>query len=535
MSLQPAEVIERSSTSVSWVYLSNLTFLLSGAVFYLYLAHVLSYNDLGAVVILSAIAALMPVVFSLGIGTGFQHFLSYHLGRSDIPVLKRLVRSAFFFAFVLSLAAAGATFVLSSGLSDLFFRTRAYTGAIAFLAVFVGLQRANTTLQSVLLGLQKFSRYAMVYIAGSVATYGAAVVLFWLRPGVDSIVMGWALGAALACALYSVVILRTSGSWGLVPKTASGPGDSDLYRSLLAYSLPLFVWSVLVTGALYVDRLILASIADLATVGVYNYALLIASGSLVIVAPFATILVPKNSTSFGKRDGTEIRDRTRSAITLITLVYAPIGLGIAALGPFLLRYLAGPGFVSASVSMIVLLVIYAVFVPYSILTSVAAGTRRTRAFATAAALALGANVAVSVALVPRFGMLGAALGNSSMVWAPFLVFYIELRNTGLIEFDLPSLGRIWLAAGGMSVAVGIPLWLLGYSLVFVPIFVIIGIVLLAVSLRLLGAITTETGETLVQVLPGWLRGLRHAIYWLAPAYRRETAQPMKGAGLLYQR
>lgn len=536
MTLQPVEVIEPPSTSVFWVYLSSFTFLLAGAIFYLYLARALPESDLGAVVILSAIAALMPVAFSLGIGPGFQHFLSFYLGRSDLSVLKRLVQSAFFFALVLSLASAVTTLALSTGLSDLFFHTRAYSGAIAILAVFAGLQTANSTLQSVLLGLQRFATYSVVFIAGSVATYGLALGFLWVRPGVDSIVLGWTVGATFACALYVAAILRASGSWsvpaGTLPGAERGP---SLPRSVLAYSLPLFVWSILATGALYVDRLVLASVADLASVGVYNYALLIASGSAVIVGPFTTILIPKASRFFGQRNDAEIRSLTRSAITLITLIYAPIGLGVAALGPFLLEYLAGPGFVVASGPMAVLLVLAAIFIPYTILSSIAAGTRRTLAFAKAAGLALITNVVLSVFLVPRFGMLGAAVGNSSMSWVPFAVFYAELRPTGLVRFDLHSLGRIWFATGAMAVVVGVPLWFLGYSLVFVPVFVLAGIACLAVLVRLLGAISPETATTLLQLMPKWLRGMRFAIYWLAPEYRRDGVPAVSGVGLSYSR
>lgn len=527
--------MEPSSTSIPWVYLSSVTFLLAGAVFYLYLARVLSADELGAVVILSAIAALMTVVFSLGIGPGFQHFLSFHLGRSETTTLRTLVRSAFFFATVLAAASAIATLALSVAFSDFFFHTRAYVGAFAILALFAGFQTANSAFQSVLQGLQRFAAYSAVFIAGSIATYGLALGFVWMRPGVESVVVGWALGAAIGCALSILAIVRTRRSWSVEPNAAEGTAERGLHRSILAYSLPLFVWSVLATGALYVDRLVLASVANLASVGVYNYALLIASGASVVVGPFATILVPKASRWFGQRNEEEIRTLTRTAITLIALVYLPVGLGIASLGPFLLRYLAGPAFVTASLPMVVLLVISAIFVPYSILSSVAAGTRRTLAFAKAASLALLANVVLSVVLVPRLGMVGAALGNSSMVWVPFLVFYLELRHTGLVRFDLPALGRIWLAAGLMAMVIGVPLWFLGYDPILVPVFVAAGVASLAVSLRLSGAITPPTAGTLLQLLPRWLRGLRHIIHWLAAASEDARAETVGGAGLTYQR
>jgi hypothetical protein len=56
-------------------------YLLSGTVFYVYLAHVLQADKLGSVVVLAAVAAIMSVALSLGIGSGFQHFLSFFPGQ----------------------------------------------------------------------------------------------------------------------------------------------------------------------------------------------------------------------------------------------------------------------------------------------------------------------------------------------------------------------------------------------------------------------------------------------------------------------
>ena len=84
--------------------------------------------------------------------------------------------------------------------------------------------------------------------------------------------VGWSIGSALTCALYVVAIRRASGSWSGTVAGQEVMSSAGLHRSILAYSLPLFVWSVLATGTLYVDRLVLASVANLASVGVYNYA-----------------------------------------------------------------------------------------------------------------------------------------------------------------------------------------------------------------------------------------------------------------------
>lgn len=518
--VQPAERStddrDPAHASVPWVYLSSAVFLLSGAVFYVYLAHVISPDELGSVVILAAIAAIMSVAFSLGIGSGFLHFVSFYLGRSSPPTIRALIRASFFLALLLGVASALLTVALSTELSLGFFHTSAYSGTVELLAVFTGCATAFAILQSVVVGLQRFVAYATITIVGYITTYGSAIVFLVIRPTVDSIVFGWTLGYGLACALYVVAILRTTRKLAPVRPGSPAPRMSrTLFRSLFLYSLPLFVSAVFSTGTQYVDRLVLASVANLSSVGLYNYALLLSSGSLFLVAPFATFLVPKISESFGRDDSSAIRALASASATLIVLVYVPAGLGVAAIGPVLLRVLAGPAFVVASLPLAILVWISAACIPYAVLGSVASGTRRTIVWAEVAGLSLLANIVVSLALIPRFGMVGAALGNSSMVWVPFVVFYLTLRRTGLVTFDLSAIGRIWLAAVVMFLVVWGPLELLHFDLLLVPVFVLIGVGVLLVALRYLRAVTRESAELLLRVLPRWLRRLRPIVDWVA--------------------
>jgi stage V sporulation protein B len=516
--LSAVSLEERDPThaSVPWVYLSNVTSLLLGAVFYVYLARALPSDQLGSVVVLAAIAAILSVAFSLGVGSGFQHFLSFYLGRSSLGTVRVLVRAAFVLALVLGGTSSILTVTLSTELSLVFFHTGVYAGTIEILALFTGLSTALAVLQSVLIGLQRFVIYAATTIAGYVTMYGFAILLLSLHPGVESIVVGWILGFGFAAVLSVLAILRyfRGGSSEKALTTAQGT-VSGLLRSLFLYSLPLFVSAIFTTGTQYVDRLVLASVADLSSVGVYNYALLIASGSLFIVAPFSTFLIPKISESFGRGDTEGIRRLSSTSATLILLIYVPTGLGVAAIGPALLRVLAGPGFVVASLPLGILVWIAAVFVPYVVLGSVAAGTRRTLAWAKAAGFALLTNVAISFALIPKFGMVGAAFGNSSMIWVPFVVFYLELRRTDLVRFDLVSIGRIWVAAVAMFFAILAPLEVLRFDLLLVPVFVLVGMGVLLLSLKALKAVPRDVADLFLRALPKWLDGLRPIADWLA--------------------
>ena len=401
---------------VHWVYFSTVYFLLAGAVFYLYLARVLPPSELGAVVILQAIATLVSIAVALGLGSGFQHFLSFYRGRREHGATRTLLRGSLVASALLAVAGFAVTFALSGALGMLLFRSNAYEPALELLSLYAGLATAMTILQGVVLGLQRFVLYSIRSVVTYTVTYGGAVLFLSLWPGIRSIVAGWCLGTAVGCALYLGAVLKGRAPEGTATSTGPGPVTTarPLFRSVVLYSVPVFISTVITTSSTYVDRLVLASISNLASVGFYNYALLFVTGSLVVTSPFLSILIPRISEHLGRGESAIIRAVTRTSITLIVLVYVPLALAIAALGPFLLRYLVGAAFVQDSFPMAVLLALTAAAIPVVILRSLAAGIRRTPSLMRASAVALAANAALSLLLVPRIGILGAAVGNSAM-------------------------------------------------------------------------------------------------------------------------
>jgi O-antigen/teichoic acid export membrane protein len=506
--------------SVSWIYASSVTFFLSGGVFYLYLAHVLPTDELGSVVVLGAIASIVSAGAAAGLQGGFQHFLAFFQSRSELSNLQTLVRFSLVAATLLSITATTVVVAFSNQLSTLFFHTEGSTVTIEFVGVFCGLATAASILRSVLVGLQRFVTYSIVYIASSVATYSIPVVFLRIWPGVESIVFGWVVGSALATVLCVGVVLRYSRETTVqLVRGHHSTSGKLLYRSVLLYSAPVFISAVITTGASYVDRLVFASLVDLSSVGIYNYAILVTSGSLFAIGPFGTVLVPRISALFGRNERDAIRSVGRTSVTLIVLVYVPFALGLAAIGPFLLRFLVGNGFVSASFPMALLLGTTAVSIPYAILASLASGIRRPGILLHASTLALLANIGFSVILVPRIGMIGGAIGNSSMYWVAFLVLYFELRGTDLVRFDSRSIARTWIASAMMFVAVVVPLTLLGYDPTFVPLFIAVGMAVFLASLRLTRAVPDDAADTLIRFLPRWAGVVRPTICWIAACDR----------------
>ena len=513
--------------AVPWLYAQSIVATLAGALFYLYLARVAPLDELGAAVVLQAFAMIAATAASLGLGRGFTHFLSYHRARGENDTARTLIRLSYLTAGLLSLAAAGVTVALSRELSELLFHSPAYTSTVELLALLSGVVTAGLVLGGVLLGLQRYVPFSTVSILGNTAMFASPIVLFAVWRTVTAIVIGWALGSALTDIALIVAIERTARRVGLSRVRTTVPlGATN--RMLLVYSLPVVASVLITTSTYYVDRLVLASIANLDTVGVYNYAILFATAVLFLVNPFQAVLTPRISALFARSQWDRIRATVRNAGTLIELVFVPISLGTAALGPFLLRYIVGPAFVPAAVPLAVLLVIGGLFIRVNVLVALSSGTRRTSVLMASASSALVANATLSILLVPYIGMLGAALGNSAMFWAPFFVLSYSLRRSSLVATDVRAIAAIWVSSAIMALTIGGPLLFLHYTPIYVPLCVALGVGVFVVALRLLRALPTEATDTLVHHLPRWASAFRPIICWAAACSGCHHREDLRG-------
>lgn len=509
---------------VPWVYFSRLSLALSAGLFYLYIARVLPQNEVGSVVVVGAIAAVSSALFSLGLGFGLRHFLSYYIGAAESRPVSKLTGGAYLVATLLAAAAVVTTLGLSTFVTGLFFHSPENRPEIGLLALYIGLGTASWILRSVLLGLQRFVAYSTISGSGHLTSYALATFLLLLWGGINSILLGWVLGYALACALFLIAIRTQHPLERRAGAEASHglPPTRSLYWTVLIYSLPLFVAFLVSTGASYVDRLILASLASLSSVAVYNYAVLISTTSLYVVAPLGTVLLPKISEAFGRGDSAKIRQVTRTASTLVVLVYVPVGLATAALAPFLIDVLVGSSFESAAYPLALLVGISAASIPYVALTGLAAGIRRTTPVVAAAGLALGSNVALCWLLVPGLGMIGAAIGNAALPSATFLALFFWLRPTRLVEFDGRSIGCIWMASAAMAVTIAVPCMLVSYRAPLVGLSVGAGLVILLALLRVTRAIPPDSHRVLLRMTHRRLQFVRPLVNWVAGSGSRSA-------------
>lgn len=249
--------------------------------------------------------------------------------------------------------------------------------------------------------------------------------------------------AMIASFLGSVVTLLCS-EWlfsHASPTQAKGAEPRYEMRDWLALGRQLLLLSVVGVVLNRIDVLILGGVVGPAMVGPYYAAVQLAAVAAYGLNAVNAILAPMIAECHSSRDYLGLAVLVQRAAWLTFTVTLLISLGAALLGKWALG-LFGSGFTIAYVPLLVMLVgqcTNAILGPVGYLMTMTRFERQAPRIFGGGALV---NVLLSVVLVPKFGMLGAAVAatTSTIAWNVVALWYVRTRlgiNPTIVSFGGP--------------------------------------------------------------------------------------------------
>ena len=201
-------------------------------------------------------------------------------------------------------------------------------------------------------------------------------------------------------------------------------------------------------------------------------------------------------------------------IYFLSYFYVPSALGIAALSPIILNLLGGSQYMGGVIPLRIIMFSTAFFISQNILSQVVASVRRTWIFMFSSGVALLANVIFSIFLIPKFGLVGAALGFSSVYAVTFMVLEYFALKEKIAEFDLSGLIKVWVSALVMFLVVDIISNFIGLELWLLPLYIVMGALVYFVMSKGLGVFRKESNELILSLFPVHLNKIRKFIYYV---------------------
>lgn len=447
------------------------------------LTHVFSPTDYGKIEILTIFATVVQVIIALEIGQG----LGRQLADTEDPRERSLLAStALWFTL-----AAYSTFVIAGllaapVLADTLFGSRVEPGLVrvALLAVWAN---GLFYLGHALLRWELRPRSYAVAVIVFAATYAAATLVFVvaLDAGVAGVFLGQLVGylAGAATALY-----LGRDRFGLA-------FDLGRWRAMVAFSLPLVPSSVAVVLAAYIDRIVLTAVLSVAAAGVYAVGFRLASMVGLLMVGFQGALTPLVLARY--RDPSTPGDLARifryfSALALALFVLLAVFAGELLVVLTTERYYGAVVAIPLLVPALMLAGMY-IFAPGLIVA------KRTRLFGAVNLGTMALNLALSLLLVPAWGIRGAAVAALVASSAGFAAFMVASQRA----YPVPhAWGRLGAALAVAVAAVAGQILVGGEEVALSALAVAAKAALVATTVLVIGRVLVDRGE---------LRGLRRRL------------------------
>ena len=349
--------------------------------------------DYGLIETLIALSAILTVILAAGVKSAFFRFYF------DDEDKRRVIRTSFWFTMATGTAGLVAGLALAGPISELLFDTPAHADLVR--ASFVGLwaQVNYEQMTSLFRVEQRSVAYLIATLINLTVTVGATLLLVVaLDEGPLGVIVGNFTGTLL---VYVGLLVYRREQLGFQL-------DRPLLREMNRFGMPLVPSGLFLWALNFSDRFFLVKLAGPREVGLYSIGVRMASAIILFLAAFRTAWP---AFAYSIEDDQEAKRTYSFVLTYIVVITSWMALALGVLSPWLVRLLTTEEFYSAERVVAPLAFAAAAFGAYIVVVIGIGRARRTRSnwIITGAAAVL--NVTLNLILIPKYGMIGAAVAT----------------------------------------------------------------------------------------------------------------------------
>ncbi len=315
---------------------------------------------------------------------------------------------------------------------------RRWTGERAALWPFFGILAVVTPagllrehFDALLQGMNRIGRFSVAKVVANAVTLILLVSFVWRRPAITTAVYCWMGGEVVSTlvALWLVLSVATPGIAVSLP----------LLRQSLKFGAAVCIGSLIGMASLRLDLFLVAYFLDASEVGLYSVAAVASSMIMYLPSAMAVALLPR----FSSADANESYALAARGCRFAVIWGVGCALFLGVLGGVLISAIYGEQFRPAATAMRILLPGTVIYGLAHITVAYYNGFVGRPFINTAlAALSLVIGVALDVALIPRFGINGAAVASSvAYVLSMSVALFVFARVSGRSLLPLFAVGR----------------------------------------------------------------------------------------------
>jgi O-antigen/teichoic acid export membrane protein len=440
--------------------------------------HYLPPNAYGRVEIVTAATAVLSIVLQLGISSAFFRF--YFDAKVHTEKLT-VIRTSFWFTMAMSTIGLALGVVFAGavghaiGLGNDPSLVRA--GAVGLWA------QTNYNQLTALFRVEERSvAYAIASVANVLITVAAMVlsvaVFHW---GAVGLVVGNFTGTLI---VYVALVLYRTEQLGL-------EFDTTLFRKMQKFGMPLVPSALALWAINFVDREFIVWYNGKAEVGVYSAAIKIASVVTFAMIAFRTAWP---AFAYSIEDDSEARRTYSFVLTYLLALASWLALALGALAPWWVELLTNARYQRAENGVALLAFAGAIYAGYTVLAIGSGRARRTQLNWVVTGTGAAVNVGLNFWLIPRWGMVGAAISTVAAYVVLFAGMTLYAQHVYPVPYQWRRIVTVVGAAAGLNVAARAAHLPLAPSLLLVLVY--------PLALAVLGFYLPQERKRLRRLLPG---------------------------------
>ena len=437
-------------------------------------------RDLGAIETLLALAIVLVTVLRAGISMAFFRF---YFDAEDERGRVTVVRTCFWYTMAAATAGLALGIVLAEPISHWLFSTGSRAGLVRAAFVFLWAQMNYEQLTSLFRVEERSYAYVAATLANVIITVGATILLVavWNK-GATGVIVGNFTGTL---AVYVVLLAYRRYQLGL-------EFDRPLFRQMQRFGLPLVPSGLALWVIDLSDRFFLVRMKGLGETGLYSVGVRVSTAILLLLIAVRTAWP---GFAYSIRDDQEAKRTYGFVLTYVLYLSCWMSLALSLLAPWIVRLLTVPALYPGSRVVPLLVFGGTAFIAFNLMSIGIGRAKRTQFNWVVTGAAALVNVGLNVALIPPFGMMGAAVSTLAAYAVMFVGMTIRAQRVFPVPYQWRRIGIVVGAAVGLTAvgkALHVPLaGALALSAVYPLILLPLGFYL-PVELRRLRALVTAT-------------------------------------------
>ena len=397
-----------------------------------------------------------------------------------------------------SVATAVAIWALASPFSELYYGTTRYAWLLRLTALdLVANAYYNYVYYVAFQASTRYGRWGLTQVIWAFVRYGVGLALLFAGFGPAGLIAGWVAGDAASAAL---------GTYWSLDFVVGSRSKAPLIPAL-SIAAPIAIGYFMTTLFQNIDKLFVLKYIGLAEMGSYAVIMLFSVMPQNIVYNSLSGAIYPFFVKF-EEGGTLSGETVAAAIRYVTVLTVPPFFLVVALGRPLIQLLLGPAFVHDWEAFAVLTAGYAAMNYDLPITQALQARKATKTLGIQAIVSAAVIVALSPPLIARWLATGAAVAYVLARLMGFLgVAAPKARSLGLLKIDLREYAKTVSAAIITFAVTLVAEVVTGFGLALLPLYIALGGIAMAASLRVLRVLRADDYIALMEVTPVSLRGL----------------------------